>query len=401
MSVPKPITVADLPGLSQEKADRMLRLLRDARLPEQGVLPSAGWEYGITLPYLQSLKSFWEEDWSYASLLAKLEQYNHYTVEIEDVDVHFIHVRSSKEGAIPLLLSHGWPGSVLEFQKVIKPLSEPHEPGVPAFHLVIPSLPGYIFSGPMPKKGWNLLCTARVFNTLMTEVLGYEEYVAQGGDWSFDVLRGLSVNHGQNCKLAHFNNFTAHPSTLEGLVKKAFSYLPFGLDSYAKSWIYSQDELVRMKHSEKFYRDGWAYSFMMATKPATIGYALYDSPLGTLSWVGEKYHGWVDNNHPLPLEEVVDTVALYYLTGTIHTSAMTYYENRHGTGEWLPMQKYGKTAISVFRWDMLYTPERWAKRIANVVFYKFHPEGGHFAALEQPEALVEDIRESVAMHWDA
>jgi len=201
--------------------------------------------------------------------------------------------------------------------------------------------------------------------------------------------------------LAHFNNFIAFPPPIEGLVTKALSYLPFGLDSYLESWLYSHDELVRMKHNRKFITNGIGYGDIMRTKPATIGYALYDSPLGLLSWLGEKYHDWVDTNHPLPLGEVVDTVALYHLTGSFHTSALTYYLNRGGTGEWLPMQKHGKTAISVFRWDILFAPESWAKRLANVVYYKIHPEGGHFAALEQPEALVADVRESVTLHWDA
>jgi len=379
----------------------MLRLLRDTRLPPTEITPGASWEHGMLLSYLRSLKTYWEEEWTYQALLDKLGQWKHYTVEIEGLDVHFMHVRSSREGAIPLLLSHGWPGSVLEFQKVIGPLTEPEEPGAPAFHLVIPSLPGFIFSGPLPKKDLTLNWTAQVFNTLMVDILGYKEYVAQGGDWSSVVLRQLSRSHGQSCKLAHYNNFYANPSPVEGFVRTALGYVPFGLGSYFKSWIYSRDELVRMEHSEKFVKDGAAYSFFMRTKPATIGYAIYDSPLGILSWVGEKYHGWVDDNHPLPLEEIVDTVALYYLTGTIHTAAMTYYDNKSRKDDWVPLEKHGKTAISAFRWDMLFAPERWTKRVANVVWYKFHPEGGHFAALEQPELLVADVRESVTLHWDS
>jgi hypothetical protein len=132
MSVPKPVPVSSLPGLSQAKADRMLRLLRNAQLPPLPVYPNAGWEYGITLPYLSSLKSHFEDKWSYSSLLDKLGRYEHWMSEIEGVDVHFVHVRSSREGAVPLLLSHGWPGTMLEFQKVVGPLSEPDVPGVPA-----------------------------------------------------------------------------------------------------------------------------------------------------------------------------------------------------------------------------------------------------------------------------
>ncbi|KZT55047.1 alpha/beta-hydrolase, partial [Calocera cornea HHB12733] len=315
------------------------------------------WKRGITLAYLSSLKRYWEEEWSYARLLEKLERYRHYTVEIEEVDVQFVHVRSPREDAVPLLLCHGWPEKVLEFQKVVKPLSEPDEPAASAFHLVIPSLAGFIFSGPQPlepRRYWEGVQYA------------YDGEVPRLGRQQLpSTVRG-GCGYGRPV-LVDWHDPQLRDDVLREPVR------PRRMASYAKTW-QGGNQCLPM-----------GYSVFTRTASTTVGYALYDSPLGTLSWIGEKYHGWVDNNHPLPLEEIVDTAALYHLKGTFHTSALTYYENRHGVSTRLPGQKHGKTAISAFRYDILYSPERWSKRFADVVFYKCHPAGGHFAALEQPE----------------
>ncbi|KZO95951.1 epoxide hydrolase [Calocera viscosa TUFC12733] len=399
--LPQPVLLDPASRLPQAEVSRFLTLLRESRLPETDILPGAstGWEYGIPLTRLQELRTYGLEKWNYDAFLADISRFQHYTVEIEGISVHYVHARASREGAVPLLMTHGWPGSFYEFHKVVGPLSSPSAEEDPAFDVVLPSLPGFGFSGPPPRKGWTLMDTARVFNTLMVDVLGYGEYVAQGGDWGYVVTRALTANHGDHCVLAHFNNLLELPPAYHYPVLTAMALLPKWAGRRVGSTILTQPEMDGLDRQMQFRKTGLGYVSIQSTKPATIGYALVDHPVGLLAYLGEKYSTWTDPASKATDDDVVSTVALYFLTRTFHTSVLPYYETKHTQYMYLPKQVKGKTGLSVFQFDVLGAPRSWASRVLNVVYYKRHDHGGHFAGLEMPEALVGDVREFVKGHW--
>jgi len=210
----------------------------------------------------------------------------------------------------------------------------------------------------------------------------------------------LAGNHGENCVLVHFNNLVALPPIVHYPFLIAWKFLPSVIGEYIGSFAVDAGDLRRLKRQEEFRETGIGYFHIQRTKPATIGYALYDSPLGLLSYIGEKYHDWVDPNYPLPPKDIVDTVALYFLTHSFHTSTLPYYESSHLFLK-LPKQKHGKAAMSTFGWDILGAPTNWANAHVNLTFSKLHEQGGHFPALETPDVLVADLREFAAESWKA
>ncbi|KZT55040.1 epoxide hydrolase [Calocera cornea HHB12733] len=398
---PQPQPLIPASRLPKPEVERMLALLRGSRLPAADLVPggSDSWDYGMPLSRLRELRAHWLEQWSFDGWLAEISRFEHFTVQIEGIELHYVHARAGREGAVPLLLSHGWPGSFFEFHKVIGPLSSPDSAEDPAFDLVVPSLPGFGFSGPPPRKGWTLVDTARVFNTLMVDVLGYKQYVAQGGDWGYVVTRALTAYHSEHCVLAHFNNLIELPPTYQYPVLAAMAVLPQWASHRVGSLVLTEGDMEGLQRTMDFRARGMGYHAIQSTKPATIGYALADHPLGLLAYLGEKYHAWTDPSSSLSDDEIVSTVALYFLTGTFHTSVLPYYENKHTQFMSLPRQARGRAGMSVFRFDVLGAPKSWASRVLNVVFYKRHDRGGHFAGLEMPDTLVADVREFVRGNW--
>jgi len=395
---PKRLNPAD--RLTTAEAARMLGLLRDSRLPANEALPGASWECGIPLERLRELREYWLKEWSFEEFVKEISKYEHYTVEIEGVEVHYVHASAGKEGAVPMMMTHGWPGTFYEFHKVIGPLTSPSGDEDPAFDIVLPSLPGFGFSGPAPRKGWTFVDTARVFDTLMVEVLGYEDYVAQGGDWGGAVTRALTANHNDHCTLAHFNNLFEMPPWYHLPVLGAMQVLPKSLGRRVGSMAMTEGEMDDLRRYGGFMMSGLGYYIIQSTMPTTIGYALSDNPLGLLAYIGEKYHGWVDPSHPLSNEDIVSTVALYFLTQSFGTSVLPYYETAQVARTLkLGKQVKGKTGMSVFRWDVLGSPKSWMGRVLNVTFHKRHEQGGHFPGLELPEVLVQDVREFVQGNW--
>ncbi|KZT55042.1 epoxide hydrolase [Calocera cornea HHB12733] len=399
-SVPvKPQRLNPAGRMPRAEVERMLDLLRSTRLPEEDIVPGASWEYGVQLARLRELRTYWLEKWSFDELLADISRFEHYTVEIEGISVHYVHARAGRQGAVPLIISHGWPMTFYESHKLIGPLSSPTSLEDPAFDVVVPSLPGFGFSGPPPRKGWTLEDTARVFNTLMVDVLGYSTYVAQGGDWGYVITRWLTASHADHCVLAHFNNLIEKPPTAHYPVLTAMAVLPNWAGRRVGSLILTEPEMAGVDRQMAFSKTGRGYFVLHSTKPATIGYALSDHPLGLLAYIGEKYHGWADPSRPISNADIVSTVVLYFLTGTFHTSLLPYYENDPAKHMALPRQVVGKSGVSVFQFDGLAVPRSWANRVLNVVYYKRHEQGGHFAGLESPDALTLDIREFVKANW--
>jgi microsomal epoxide hydrolase len=375
--------------ISQEVLDDLDRRLAATRWPDE--LPGSGWDRGVPPAYLKELVQYWRTGYDWRAAEAALNRYPQFTTEIAGAHIHFLHVRSPEPDAIPLLLSHGWPGSIAEFLNVIGPLSDPRghgSPDAPAFHLIIPSLPGYGFSGPLREAGWNLRQIAKAFAELMRR-LGYDRYVAQGGDFGSAITLELGEIDAEHLQAAHINMLLTGPSA-----------------DPADTADLSESDRARMELVPRFNNDLAGYMKVQATRPQTIAYTLTDSPVGQLAWIVEKFREWTDSaevpEDAIERDLILTNVMIYWLTRTAGSSGQLYYE----IAKWLPTA--GAAArphpnpvtlgIAVFGHDMFLPIRRFADRdFPDIRQWREHPHGGHFAAMEQPEVLVTDIRDFFAM----
>ena len=350
------------------------RRLGQTRFSDQ--IDGAGWDYGTEAAYLQELCRYWEQDYDWRAAEKGLNRFDQYTTEIDGQRIHFIHQRSSDPKAMPLLITHGWPGSVAEFTKIIDPLSAP---GPDAFHVIAPSLPGYAFSGPTHERGWDTRRVAQAFATLMAE-LGYCRYGAQGGDWGSMVSSQVALVDSNHVAGIHLNLVIAGPPEGED-----FSKL-------------SEAELAALQDTATYMEIDSGYSKIQGTKPQTLGYGLNDSPAGLLAWIVEKFRTWSDCDgdveRSFTRDELLTNVMLYWVTATAHSSARLYYETqksgRFGTaGERVEVP----TGCAIFPREIARPPRRWAERTYNVTHWTEMDRGGHFAAMEEPELLVADVQE--------
>jgi pimeloyl-ACP methyl ester carboxylesterase len=333
------------------------------------------WSQGIPLAYTRDLAAYWADGYDWRPREAALNRFDHHLIEIDGLDIHFIHQRSPHDDALPLLITHGWPGSIAEFQKVIEPLVNPTS-GRPedAFHIVCPSLPGYGFSGKPSRTGWGVDKLAQVWDTLMVR-LGYDRYGAQGGDWGAAVTTQIGRNRG-HCIAIHLNMPIARPPAGSG-----------GGDL-------TEDEQQALAAFAEHRKWGTGYSKQQSTRPQTLGYGLVDSPVGQLAWVVEKFWAWTDcDGHPenvLSRDELLDNVMLYWVTGSGASSARLYWEsfNRFVTDGRVDLP----TGVAAFPKEILRTPRRWCEAAYNITHWSTMPRGGHFAAFEQPELFVDDVR---------
>jgi epoxide hydrolase len=352
--------------------DLKSRLAR-TRWPEAETVDD--WSQGIPLAYTRDLAAYWADGYDWRSREAALNRFDHHLTEIDGLDIHFIHQRSPHDDALPLLITHGWPGSIAEFQKVIEPLVNPTS-GRPedAFHIVCPSLPGYGFSGTPSRTGWGVDKIAQAWDTLMVR-LGYDRYGAQGGDWGAAVTTQIGRNRG-HCIAIHLNMPIARPPAGSG-----------GGDL-------TEDEQQALAAFVEHRKWGTGYSKQQSTRPQTLGYGLVDSPVGQLAWVVEKFWAWTDcDGHPenvLSRDELLDNVMLYWVTGSGASSARLYWEsfNRFVTDGRVDLP----TGVAAFPKEILRTPRRWCEAAYNITHWSTMPRGGHFAAFEQPELFVDDVR---------
>ena len=336
------------------------------------------WSQGIPLSYVQDVADYWQNGYDMNRLADRLNAYPHFTTELDGVNVHFLHVRSSHVDAKPLILTHGWPGSVVEFLKVIGPLTEPQENGGnadDAFHVVCPSLVGYGWSGKPTKPGWGVEKMGKEWGHLMGK-LGYTNYLAQGGDWGAIVTTHVALQDPEHCKGIHLNMVVAPP-------------VPELMDDLTEL---EQSALERMQH----YRD-WdsGYSKQQSTRPQTVGYGLVDSPVGQMAWILEKFWAWTDcDGHPenvLSRDEMLDNVMVYWLNAAGASSGRLYWESfgSGGGGDAIATPMGG----SIFPKEIFRTSRRWAeKRFTRIVYWNELSKGGHFAAFEQPEQFVLEVR---------
>ena len=355
------------------------RLAR-TRLPDQ--IPGTDWDYGTNRSYLEELLAYWQDGFDWRAQERMLNEFDQFKTVVDGVDVHFIHQRSAVVGATPLLLTHGWPGSFVEFTKIIGPLTDPEAYGgdpADAFHVVIPSLPGYAFSGKPTERGYNPERMADVLAGLM-ERLGYERYGAQGGDWGAIINRVLAAHYGDRLIGLHSNFMTAGPP-------------PGSADPNEGV---SAEEQERRRERAEAFAAARGYQAIQGTKPQTLGYGLNDSPAGLAAWIVEKFHGWSDNDgnveSAFTKDEMLTNITLYWVTGTITSSSRIYYESRNTP----PTRPVGyinvPTGAAIFPKEISFAPRRWAEARYNIVRWTLMPRGGHFAALEEPELLVDDIR---------
>jgi epoxide hydrolase len=358
---------ADLNDLRQ-------RLAR-TRWPERECVDD--WNQGIPLDYTRDLAAYWADGYDWRAREAALNRFDQFTTDIDGLSIHFIDQRSPHDDAFPLIITHGWPGSIVEFQKVIEPLTDPTAHGgkaEDAFHVVCPSLPGYGFSGKPTHTGWGVGKVAETWETLMSR-LGYDRYGAQGGDWGAAVTTVIGRNGDTNhCAAIHLNMPLAFP--------------PGGLDNPTSE---EQAAIASMEHYQKWDS---GYSKQQSTRPQTLGYGLVDSPVGQLAWIVEKFWSWMDcNGHPenvLTKDELLDNVMMYWLTASAASSARMYWESFDFFGSSGRVEL--PTGIAAFPKEIFRAPRHWCETPYNVTHWTTMPRGGHFAAFEQPELFVDDVR---------
>ncbi len=344
-------------------------------MPDDG-----GWAYGTNLDYMKELCDYWVTDFDWQKSQAGINRFDHFKAPIDGIDIHFIHEKGSGPSPRPLVISHGWPGTIVEFLDFIDLLAHPENHGgnvEDAFDVVAPSLPGFGFSG-RPPRPIGPRKMADIFNTLMTDVLGYEKYIAQGGDWGGAISSWLGYDHAPACAAIHINILTMRHK--DG---------PQGAEEIAWAAQFEKDQ---------FEQNG--YRIQQGTKPQTLSYAMMDSPVGVAAWILEKMHGWSDLDGEnvesvYTKDQLLTNIMVYILTRTFNTASWIYYGRNEEGGRILSPE--GRrvevpTACAVFPEELLaWSPRSYAERIYNVTQWTQMPRGGHFAAMEEPELLIQDI----------
>ena len=375
MASPKPFRIA-VPDETLERIRAKVAAYQWHYMPDDG-----GWGYGTNLDYMKELCAYWLEEYDWRAHEAALNAFSHFTAPVDGIDIHFIHEKGSGPSPAPLLISHGWPGSIVEFTKVIEPLTHPERFGGSeddAFDVIAPSLPGFGFSGrpsrPMGPRGM-----AGVLAKLMTEGLGYDSYIAQGGDWGGAITSWIGLEHAPACRAIHLNVLTMrHPDGPQGPEEEAWAAR------------FDQDQVM-----ENGYRT------IQATKPQTLSYAMNDSPVGVAAWIIEKFNSWSDTEgddieSAHTKDELLTNIMVYLVTGTFNSASWIYYGRREEGGRLLSPE--GKrvevpTGCALFPEEMLgWSPRSYVERIYNVTQWTEMPRGGHFGAMEEPELYVEDVR---------
>jgi microsomal epoxide hydrolase len=362
----EPFTIA----IPDSELDDLHRRLVSARWPVE--LDGAGWDYGTDQAFLRSVIDRWADGYDWRRTEAELNGWGSFVTTAAGLRVHLLHVRSANADAIPLVLTHGWPGSIVEFLDALPLLRE-------RFHVVVVSMPGYGFSGPTRDRGIDVAKVAASVADVMAQ-LGYDRYVAQGGDWGALVTRYLGEHYAPNVVAIHTNMLFAMP--------------PQGAPDVMSGVI--EAELAAIVSSAGKVANGTAYMEIQSTRPHSLGFGLDDSPLGLAGWILEKFNAWCDIREGMPIstDRLIDNLMLYWLTGTGTSAARLYCEStRAGTG---PLDTWDgrvdvPTGYAVYPGEILQTPRVWAEKRYNVVHYALQDRGGHFAAFEQPELFAADV----------
>jgi pimeloyl-ACP methyl ester carboxylesterase len=378
MTTPRPVPFTI--DIDQSILDDLKQRLSNVRWPDE--VPENNWQYGTDLAYLKSLVEYWREQYDWRKHEAVLNGFRQYKVKLAGIDLHFVHEEGKGPDPMPLLISHGWPGSVYEFHKLLPMLTDPASHGADptdSFSVVAPSLPGYTFSFTPGQERFSLERIADAFAELMTRVLGYDSYGAQGGDWGAFITSRLGYAYPQNVAGIHLNMLAVRrdPKMFEDPTPEEEKFI------------------VELKH---FLKEETGYQWIQGTKPQTLAYGLTDSPVGLAAWLVEKFHTWTDCRGDLDgwlgRDTMLTDIMLYWVTGAIGSSFWPYYARMHGP--W-PIPEGARvtvpTAYIAFPKEILRPPRSLAERMyANIQRWTTKDRGGHFAALEQPVALAEDVR---------
>jgi epoxide hydrolase len=368
-------------SIPQEALDDLRGRIARTRWPDE--LPGVGWSRGVPLGYLKELAEYWRTGYDWRDWEARLNEFPQYTTEIDRQTIHFLHVRSSEPGALPLIMTHGWPGSIAEFMKIIGPLADPRAHGgdpADAFHVVAPSLPGFAFSMPVREPGWDMGRTTDAFAELMRR-LGYDRYGAQGGDIGAGVT-------GRLASVASDHVIGYHVNSDRGAAAMVGEFLPMPEDL-------TEAERTRLEEIRRASSEQRGYFDLQSTRPQTLAYSLADSPVGQLAWIVEKFKEWTNPAAALPddavdRDQLLTNVSIYWFTDTGGSSAQFYYEGAHSQLDWVTPSA-APQGWAVFNTDPI------MRRLMNpedkIAHFSEFEEGGHFPAMEAPDLLVGDIRE--------
>ena len=351
------------------------------------------WKYGTNKNYLRELSDYWQHDFDWKKQEASLNSLPHFKTTVDDFGLHFIHQKGKGNNSIPLLLVHGFPDSFIRFLKILPQLTNPTE-GEFSFDVVIPSIPGFGFSDIPTEQGMNPKRIARIFTHLMTKELGYKTFFAHGGDWGTSIIEQMALYHGESLSGIHLTD------------------VPFSHLFLIPKGELSKTEKKYLENGERWQQTEGAYAMIQSTKPQTLAYALNDSPVGLASWIIEKFYGWSDNDGDIEncfsKDELLTNITIYWATQTINSAMRIYHEAMQAMMQAMynplkkidPFDKTGKnitvpTSFALFPHDLVNAPRDFAERIFNVQQWTEMPKGGHFAAMEQPELLANDIRKFV------
>ena len=372
-----PFTIA----IAQADLDDLHDRLDRTRWPDE--LPGGGWDYGVPLGYLRELADHWRHRYDWRAHEARLNELTQFTTEIDGARVHLVHVRSPEPDARPLLLLHGWPGSIVELQSVIGPLSDPRAHGLDpaiAFDVIAPSLPGYGFSGPTRERGWSATRISRAMAALMAQ-LGEARYLVHGGDWGAAIARELGVIDAEHV-------IAVHLTMMLSAAARRRDHAPESA---------SESERRSLAAAARYRSELSGYAIEQSTRPQTLSYALTDSPVGQLAWIVEKFKDWTDSEtapeDAVDRDQLLTNVTLYWLTRTAGSSARLYYETAHAAGGWGAPEPPSRTptGVAVFPRDLSVPVRRIAERSNRIVRWTEMDRGGHFPAMEEPALLIEEI----------
>jgi pimeloyl-ACP methyl ester carboxylesterase len=368
-----------VPEFSTSAMEELRNRLRRTRWPDE--LPDSGWVFGTNLKFMHEICDYWATEFDWDSQIERFKTFPQFKAAIAGQEIHFLHLRGESPQSLPLILTHGWPGSFMEFLRILPMLTEPTKYGAAAadcFDVIVPSLPGYGYSG-KPGRGMNSFAVADCWAQLMTG-LGYQRFAAQGGDIGAGVTTALGLRYPDRLIALHLNYVPG-------------SYRPF----LAPGTSLTEEEQIGLKQGAQWVDQHGAYAHMQRTTPLTPAYALHDSPIGLAAWILEKFQKWSDCNgdprRAISIDELLANVTLYWMTETVHSSFRMYFENA------LAPLAFGESdfinvpcAIAHFPKEIFLPPRSWVERGYNVQRWTEMPRGGHFAAWEQPELLAHDLR---------
>ncbi|RYE91304.1 MAG: epoxide hydrolase [Cytophagaceae bacterium] len=368
-------------SIPQPVLDDLHYRLAHTRWPDE--ITDSGWDYGTNREYLKQLTDYWQNSYDWRAQEAKLNQFPHFKAEAAGLNLHFIKLEGKGPNPLPLLLVHGWPDSFFRMLKILPLLTDPAAHGgraEDAFTVIVPDLPGYGFSDKPREPGYDPKRMADVLAELMTKTLGYEKFVAHGGDWGSSIVEQLALHHAGALLGIHLTDV---PSTHAKMADK----LPD----------LSAAEQVFVAKNKAWQEQEAGYQKIQGTKPETLAFGLNDSPVGLLGWIIEKFHAWSDNDgnieHTFTKDDLLTNVMIYWVTQSIGSSMRLYYETMHRPALSAPTHTKVPTGFAIFPQDITPAPREFAERFFNVQRWQAMPQGGHFAALEEPGLLVKELRE--------